>query len=541
VNQRAAASAIPVLQANSRAYEWLVSRAQAWHRRDEVDHAIAGVQRAATFAANFHAGRFADGAIENIVLELGSARSEASGQPVIGDSVVPSGGTRRVLHVASDVLPLGGHTRMLFHWVRNDRSSRHSLVLLRQGDGSVPGWLVEAIAANGGQTLILPERVGMLEKARVLRQASAQGADLVILHHAPGDAIPTLAFAEAGGPPVAVLNHADHVFWLGSAVADIVVNLRSVGAQYCAERRYAPVNVVLPVPLRDPSCQPTRAAARAALGIADQIVLLSVARAEKFWPCGDFDFVATAGRILARLPNAWLFVVGESAEGIARHLRAPPHERIRFLGPVENPAQIRAAADVYLETFPFGSQTALLEAALLGLAPVPAYAPLAPVLVANDDALGDLLPSPDCEEEYIERVVTLARDRDARQQLGRDVRERLLRDHVDQGWLRRLAAVYGRTDALVHRPRPIPVSACSMRELDLGLAWWQQTGRGGRHSTHRHAVYVARRVGDYAQARRAAVRGILAAPGSWSAWRQLAAALLGPAAEAHEANVGHRA
>jgi glycosyltransferase involved in cell wall biosynthesis len=213
--------------------------------------------------------------------------------------------------------------------------------------------------------------------------------------------------------------------------------------------------------------------ARRTLGFAeDDLILLSVGRAEKYRPCGRYDFVATAAKILGRHTHAKLVVVGESMAGIAPHLRRSLPERVYFVGRLEDPSMYRAAADVYLESFPFGSQTALLEAALEGLPVVPAYAPLFPLLVANDDSVQELIPNPQNEDEYVERVSELIWRPELRLQLGERLRTRLLVDHVGDGWLHRLAGMYLHTEHLVHRPSRIPVSQCKTTDADIGLCLW---------------------------------------------------------------------
>ena len=141
-------------------------------------------------------------------------------------------------------------------------------------------------------------------------------------------------------------------------------------------------------------------------------MLLTIGRPLKYRPCGDHDFIATAGRVLEREIDAHLYVVGaEPCRPCYRTCGAVAHERIHFEGPVADPTRYRAAADVYLESFPFGSNTALLEAALDGLGGVPAYAPLFPLLVAGNDSLSEIpAKSARASHAYIERVCELLRD-----------------------------------------------------------------------------------------------------------------------------------
>ena len=419
------AAHVGFLQANSEAYEGLVRKIQTMDLRKETEAVLDRVLLAAQFAVQFHPGRFVDGGIENVALEigreLGSFTAEENGFAL---PVTRKEDRRRVLHVASSVLGIGGLTRMLYNWARNDKSSCHSLALINQSDVPIPLWLSEAVRSGGGDLVVLPKGSRLCQKAKWLRETARRVADLVVLHHGAFDVVPTVAFAADGCPPVALLNHADHEFWLGGRCPDLVINLRTAGSEHTAKRRFISSNTVIPIPLQDPQKGVSRRDARQALGIPeDQIVLLSVSRAVKFRPCGLYDFVATEGKILVRQPGASLYVVGESPEGIAPYLRSALHERLHFVGSMEDPSLYRAAADVYLESFPFGSQTALLEAALSGLPVVPAYAPLFPLLVANDDAVQDLIPNPQNEQEYMERVEYLIQQPERRVELGERLRE----------------------------------------------------------------------------------------------------------------------
>jgi glycosyltransferase involved in cell wall biosynthesis len=534
---RALSTPAAFLRANSEAYEWVVHKTQATDRRKDADAVLHLVASAAHFAATFHPGRFADGTIENAALQIGEdlgrqLTEEGRGLHPIGRT----NGRRRVLHVLSHVHAIGGHTRMLHHWVRSDRTSCHSVVLVNQRDTLIPHWLTDAVQRGGGELVVLPARTRLCQKAGWLRQAATRTADLVVLHHGAFDVVPTVAFASRQCPPVAVLNHADHQFWLGSAVSDIAVNLRTAGSKHTAERRFVSSNTVIPIPLSD-TLGLSRDDARRALGIPKhQMMLLSVGRAEKYQPCGPYDFVSTAAKILDREQSAHLYVVGESVEGITRFLRCGVPERLHFVGTTD-PSLYRAAADIYIESFPFGSQTALLEAALGGLPVVPAYAPLFPLLVANDDALRDVIPNPHDEQEYVERVDRLIRNPEWRTELGESLQKRLLVDHVGEGWLERLAAVYRETDHLTHLPRPIPESPCRMTEADIGLSLWHVVADGKTYTRDysgdeagavlRHSAFVAKDVGDYPEARRRAWRALRHRPYRRASGRLFAIAVLG--------------
>jgi len=410
----------------------------------------------------------------------------------------------------------------------NDRSSIHSLAILNQKGTPIPPWLTQAIKKSKGDLVIFPSESYLSYKAKWLRELAKKGADLVVLHHGPFDVVPTVAFATDECPPVVLINIADHQFWLGSSVSDIVISLRTAGAEHAASRRFISFNTVLPIPLKDALSRISRNNARLALGIPDdQIALLSVGRAEKYHPCGKYDFVATTNKILDRHPSAHLYIVGESLKGIAPHLRCNVNERLHFVGSIDDPFLYRAAADVYLESFPFGSQTALLEAALNGLPVVSAYAPLFALLVANDDAIKDLIPNPDSEQEYIEQVESLICQPKRRSELGNMLRRRLLLEHVGNGWLDRLAAVYKKTDCLTHSPRPIQTSQCCISNDDISLSMWHTTSKSDSPAILEHTAYINKYIGNYRKALQIAWLNLCDNPIRLASWRIFMLALLG--------------
>ena len=101
-----------------------------------------------------------------------------------------------------------------------------------------------------------------------------------ILHVASYDAVPTAAFRVEGGPPVGLINHADHAFWTGSTddgSSDPSTPPKSRGT-VIEQRRSSHKGIVLPIPLADTNPQLSRKEIRARLGIPNdpQMMLLSV-------------------------------------------------------------------------------------------------------------------------------------------------------------------------------------------------------------------------------------------------------------------------
>lgn len=528
-----------LLHANSSSYQHLLDRIESPRQAPETSKTIDGVAAAAVFACSFHTGRFADGALENLLLEIGRAKESVASS--VHERERASRAPLRILHVATHVLGVGGHTRMLHRWIAEDHGNRHSVALTRQGCDVIPAWLLEEVESTGGQILTLGEFASDCERASRLRSAAYGFADLVVVHHSGADVIPTLAFAADGGPPVAILNHADHGFWLGSSVADLCIDLRSITNDYSVSRRYIPETIVLPIPLPAPVEGLDRIATRQELGIGiDVVMLLTVARAVKFRPCGGQNFMATVETVLNEDQNIHLYVIGETMEGMTQQLRRPLHPRIHCVGPIENPGRYRAASDVYIESFPFGSNTSLLEAALDGLPVVPACRPLTKLLVACNDSLLDIMTNPANEAEYCERIRAFTRDPDGRQAFGRRLRHELLRHHVGAAWKAHLQGVYQAAARLVHRPRPIPVTTCESTPCDIGLGLFNALSNGRSRSGDpltklaalRHSAFVAKDVRDFRVARALSFSALRIDVLGLETWRLFLISLLGPFARA---------
>lgn len=465
------------LAACSAEYDRLAPFTEVLARRAGPEAALQWAECLIGFAGMHHPGRFDDGTVENPLLacarelptppeSIGRALSTANGG---------AGSRRRVLHVATTLQGIGGHTRTMLHWAAKDAGSVHSVLVTAQGRIPLHPGVVEAIHASGGELVQLDSDAPLALRAAWLRRYAAERADMVFLHLSPADVVAVAAFA-APGVPVALVNLADQCYWLGNTVADVVVHLRDVGAGTSRELRSVRRHGLLPIPLSEASARLDRSAARAALGIpASQTVLLSVGRSLKYAPSRRHNFFATACRLLDRAPGAHLYLVGVRAEDHRRAAGFVEHPRMHLVGPVPDPAAYQCAADLYLEGFPFGSQTALLESVLPGVPCVLAHSQLTPLLATQDVALDGLVQSPSSEDAYIDAALALLDDYDRRRATGAALRERVLTHHVGPGWNEALESVYAALQGHAHAAQPIVARPAQQRLVDLAISEFHAT------------------------------------------------------------------
>jgi hypothetical protein len=459
------------------------------------DHEAASVhvQATADYAWSNHPGTFASRTLETEVLAMGRALPRATDTLRRETGELPA----HVLHVLTQAYAAGGHTRLTWRWMEIDAGRRHSVALSGQGRVPVPAPLLRAAGANGGAVHRLD--VGhrpLLARASELR-ALAGAVDLVVIHGHPYDVVPSLAFADRSGlPPVVVVNHADHVFWLGASLGDLVVHFREGSIPLSRARRGISDDriAVLPVPLTAPAHRPSRSEARRRLGIdRDALVLLTVGSGYKFRLGDDYPLLEALRPVLSRFPQAVLLAVGPKADPQWEAHDRRSGGRMRALGPRSDIELFHSAADICLDSYPVSSLTGMLEA---GLAAVPAvrlrcFVGTASLLEPDDPGLGSLLAHPANVEELNEELARLLGDHRERLDQGRRTREAIAEFHLADGWQRRLDDLYQRAAGEPSGPAPsdVPETGPQHDRVDLAVAWMQEAGATGSA--------WQRRVGDH--------------------------------------------
>lgn len=457
-------SASERLLSNFARFEAEVDRAASAYANGELEMAAFYAATASTIATQTHCGVFSSPRLEAILNAIG--RQIAPGDKTATRS--RTGAFKKVLHVGSELSSVGGLTRMISRWMDAD-SERTSSLVLTQHRGEVPEHLTDAIKRSGGKLYQLNRSIGSrFDWVRQLRQI-AVGHDVIILHIHCEDVIPVLAFAdESGLPPVLFLNHADHLFWLGTSVADLVLNLRDAATDITIGRRgvEAGRNFLLPTIVAPTTREQSRAEAKAALGLpADSVLLLSVARRPKYRTIDGLSFADRHVRMLEKCPQAQLIVVGSGEPDDWKAAKARVGGRITGLSEVPDPRRYFEAADIYVDSYPFVSSTSMMEAAGYGLPAVTIFTlpEAARIFGINHVGLvGTSLVATSAEayDTMLERLVV---DEAYRAETGEATREAIERLHVPPGWCASLEAALERVKSLPARTNSAAVANVAER------------------------------------------------------------------------------
>jgi hypothetical protein len=459
------------IRSNFSAFDARVREAERRAASGDLEGAAVEAAIAATLAAHRHCGVFASPRLERVTAEIGRRLEPRADR---GPAPEPAP-FRRVLHVCTQLAPVGGLTKMLALWIGADANRTNGLALT-QHRGPVDARITEAVRASGGTIHHLNHRQGgKLAWARELRRV-ARDYDVVVLHIHCEDVVPLIAFADpARHPPVLLLNHADHLFWIGARISHAVINLREAARRLAHTRRGVDParSLLLPTLITLPERQRSRAAAKRALGIPEEdILLVSVARGAKYRNVGPVTYADRHVDLLAAHPNARLIVVGAGARADWAPAQAATGGRIAAYAEQADPRVFFEAADIYVDSYPFVSSTSMLEAAAYGLPLVTRFeAPEAAEIVAiNHPGLDATARVARDQAEYEAHLTALITDAEARQAAGSGISAAIARLYAPASWLAGLDAVYAQARAL---PRlapdagPVIAEAPHLGEPDL--------------------------------------------------------------------------
>jgi hypothetical protein len=430
---------------NRAAFDWCLRNAAESIAKNDRDSAAVWLTIGAEAGADYApTGMLASAELEGLVRQLAATLA------------IPADRKRehppkRWMHVVTEVYPLYGHSTLLRRWIEQDRPGSVHDVLATGQSAPFPEALRQAIEKTGGTVTCLDKSTTEIARADRLRQIGWGVADVMVLHTHPFDIVPLMALGVAGGPPVLLLNHADHIFWPGVSVADVVVNIRQSGAELSKKYRGATTIATLPVPLPDDLAigEPgrraeARAAARRQLGVPEDAVLfLTIGQEYKYEPSAGMNFYAAIESLLSQFASARVIAVGPPARGAAKALATSTGGRFLAVGPQRDLSVYHAAADVYLEGFPVGSLTAFLEASLAGLPCVRAPHGIPPTCSADGEAV-DGAARPVDQSQYIEMAIALGKsDAESRRLHAAELSDRIRQIHTGVGWLDRLDALRG--------------------------------------------------------------------------------------------------
>lgn len=276
-----------------------------------------------------------------------------------------------VLHIATTLYNVGGHTRVIKNWISQDSVNGNSLIVTNQ-DVELDLELEECFE-NCVKFEKIETNLSLLDKSIFLREFILENAfDFVVLHIHPHDVVPVVALSSDLMPPVLFYNHSDHLFSLGVSVSDLFIDFRDKGMQFSLSKRGAQKSVVIPYPLENRNVNITKLEARNQLSISsDDVVLITMASAHKYKPVDNLNFFLTISSFLEKHPDIKFYAIGvdiDEYKSFTNCYQKP--DNLFLVGKVTNPVAYLAAADYFLESYPFGTGLGVFDAVQYGAFPI---------------------------------------------------------------------------------------------------------------------------------------------------------------------------
>lgn len=458
-------------------FNLLFENATNSYRKSDFTGAAGWAQIAAHFAWYSHPGFYVSSDLENLSIDI-AGQIQINNQRFNG-LVHERNSKRKVLHVMTEAYSVGGHTRVVERWINNsNKDSIHSVVVTRSGK-TTPPWLIKAVEASSGTYIRLDKpNDDLIQRALKLRGIAQDWADTIVIHSHPMDPIPTLAFSVDNLPPVILFNHADHVFWIGSSVADCIADHRKSGRDLTLSRRGIGKSQILPIPLERCKNEYSYRTAREKIGIpSNKIVLLTVASAYKFQQCGNFDFIDILGDIVCNDNRLMLIAVGPQNDGKWNKFDQISNGRVKAIGPQENIGLYYAAADIYVNSHPLGSTTSMLEAGMEGKAIIGLQNSIAPMFSGDDISLDIHNIMFENQSDFQTALRSLVDDCERRNSLGDMLSDQITKDHTSHSWLEYLNNIYDILPSK-HYIQKMNSSNDTIKETDLFLAWFDKLAHG---------------------------------------------------------------
>lgn len=401
-------------------------------KNKNLEERLCIAQKALSFATYNNVGCFVSNVLENFYCDI------AESLPV--DNIPQTYEPDTVLHVMTLSHLIGGHTRVVEKWINlAPERQKHSVALLNQ-TCEIPKKLKDNVKNKNGELYIFNPNDDIIKKAEKLRKLAA-GFEYVVLHIHMDDPCALIAFGtEKFRRPVLFFNHADHLFWIGKSISDVVLDFRTIKSITKTRRGIkTPYLLGIPPEMEIAYAKPCdKNLLRAELNLPkDKKIILTVGSNFKFTPFKNKSFIDYAIKILNKEQSALLYAIGPSMEDkMWKEGCEQTNGRIVPLGTIsygEKYFKYLQAADLILDSWPMSGGTVVMDAILFNK----------PVL-SLDNEIGQLdyvIKSKSfakTQEEFIEKALKLLESRSAAQEFVEDLKKNYLIENDFKLWQERL-------------------------------------------------------------------------------------------------------
>lgn len=330
-------------------------------KNKNLDEKLVLAKKALTFATYNNCGYFESNVLENFYCDLAKT--------IDNKAKINDFEKNNILHVMTTSYVTGGHTRVVEKWINLAPCyQKHSVALLDQ-EGEIPEKLKNNINNKNGELYIFNKDDDIFQKAIKLRELASK-FEYVVLHIHMDDPTALVAFgSEEFSRPILFFNHADHLFWVGKSISDIILDFRTIKSITKTRRNIKnPYFLGIPPETEEKFIKPyDKNEARKKLNLPlDKKIILTAGAVNKYMSFKNKTFIDFATKILEKEKDAILYAIGPSLNNeMWKIANEKTNGRIVPLGTInygEEYFNYLKTSDLILDSWPMSGGTVIMDA-----------------------------------------------------------------------------------------------------------------------------------------------------------------------------------
>lgn len=347
------------------------------------------------------------------------------------------------LHVMTQAYNAGGHTRVVERWItQSPVTDKQSIVLLKQGDVPYPTENLQKITEeHNGELILFDEGETDIERFLHLRRLGLE-YEYIVLHTHMDDPTALMAFGtNKFTRPVILFNHADHMFWLGLSIADIIADIRTTTSISKTCRRANNLFMLgIPADSNSPneivSCDTYELKNNLHIPINSKVIVTS-GSAHKYMEFNGVSLSKLLVKIVNSIENIYCIVIGpDKSEKQWRNAYEVSNGKVDAIGSIgyaNGYLDHINCADVVVDSWPMGGGTALIDAISLNKPILSLKSPQGQLdYIVNSEGY--------CDDEniFIEKLITIINDEKYAKNLKSKIEAGFIQDHSLSAWSHKL-------------------------------------------------------------------------------------------------------